>query len=434
MAVDEFGGDLLRDPSFRRLLVRFSREAMKWDDFLDEPLPRDLSATRTWTLLNDLSRDLGVEVPIPDLDDNEYWYRRTFRITDSASSIAAVCRTDSRLHRTLTASAGHHFAVKARVIETIAAARLDGLDIDEAGAEALLHMDKAPQSAIERLVTNSFSAMDQLMELVDEPFSRELFSRLRELLLDGVDRDALKMSPPGMGLVAFDYEDRRIAASTERQLAYIAAYANHEAGDECDRPLLRALLIADVFRFYRPLGIVSSQVGRLVARLYELKHDLPVVGFLPMSRAKLEWEQGLIVPPAVSYTPAEYQTLMVRSPGDLTAYHTLSTELALLTLREVERNVDSWERRDDEMREVLRQDPLLNQRQRAILARALRVPEAEFNIRYHKRNHNVAYTTARRDLLELAEKGYLLMEQRGKAFIFVGAPKLQSLVRERTVG
>ena len=303
-----------------------------------------------------------------------------------------------------------------------------------AGAEALLHMDKAPQSAIERLVTNSFSAMDQLMELVDEPFSRELFSRLRELLLDGVDPDALKMSPPGMGLVAFDYEDQRIAESTERQLAYIAAYANHEAGDECDRPLLRALLIADVFRFYRPLGIVSSQVGRLVARLYELKHDLPVVGFLPISRAKLEWEQGLIVPPAVSYTPAEYQTLMVRSPGDLTAYHTLSTELALLTLREVERNVDSWERRDDEMREVLRQDPLLNQRQRAILARALRVPDAEFNIRYHKRNHNVAYTTARRDLLELAEKGYLLMEQRGKAFIFVGAPKLQSLVRERTVG
>jgi Fic family protein len=105
-------------------------------------------------------------------------------------------------------------------------------------------------------------------------------------------------------------------------------------------------------------------------------------------------------------------------------------ELALLTLREVEQYVDSWERRDNEMREVLRKDPLLNQRQRAILARALRVPDAEFNIRYHKRNHNVAYTTARRDLLELADKGYLSMEQRGKAFIFAAAPKLQELVRE----
>lgn len=430
MPADELEGDLLRDPSFRRLLVRFSREAMKWDEFLDEPLPRNLSATRTWSLLNDLSRDLGVAVPIPDLDNNEYWYRRTFRITDAASTIACVCRMDSRLHRTMTASAGHHFVVKARVTETIAAGRLDGLDIDKAGAEALLHMDKAPQSAIERLVSNSFSAMDQLKELVDSQFSRELFRRLRGLLLEGVDPTALKMSTPGMGLVSFDYEDERIAESTERQLAYITAYANHETGDECDRPLLRALLLADVFRFYRPLGNVSSQVGRLVARLYELKHDLPVVGFLPISRAKLDWEQGLIVPPAVTYTPAEYQTLMAKSPGDLTAYHTLSTELALLTLREVEQYVDSWERRDNEMREVLRKDPLLNQRQRAILARALRVPDAEFNIRYHSRNHNVAYTTARRDLLKLVEKGYLSMEQRGKAFIFVGAPKLQNLVRD----
>ena len=431
MQADELEGDLLRDPSFRRLLVRFSREAMKWDEFLDEPLPRNLSATRTWNLLNDLSRDLGVAVPIPDLDDNEYWYRRTFRITDAASTIACVCRMDSRLLRTMTASAGHHFVVKARIRETIAAARLDGFDIDNAGAEALLHMDKAPQSAIERLITNSFSAMDQLNELVDEPFSRELFSSLRGLLLEGVDPTVLKMSTRGMGLVAFDYEDERIAESTERQLAYITAYANHETGDECDRPLLRALLIADVFRFYRPLGNVSSQVGRLVARLYELKHDLPAVGFLPISRAKLEWEQGLIMPPTVTYTPAEYQTLMARSPGDLTAYHTLSMELALLTLREVEQYVDSWESRDNEMREVLRKDPLLNQRQRAILARALRVPDAEFNIRYHKRNHNVAYTTARRDLLELVEKGYLSMEQRGKAFIFAAAPKLQELVRER---
>jgi len=421
----ELENDLLWDPAFRALLIRFAREAMTWEQFLDEPLPRNLSATRTWELLNELSRDVGVEVPIPDLDGNDYWYRRTYHLTDTVNTVACACRSDSRLHRTMTASAGHHFVVKARIRETIAAARLDGLLISEADATVLLRMDRAPQNPVGQLVINTFTAMERLDELVDEPFSRGLFEHLRDLLLRGVDAGMLQTSRPGMGLVSFDYADERIAPAAEQQLAYITAYANHETGDEYDQPLLRALLIADVFRLYRPLGAVSSQVGRLAARLYELKHDLPVVGLLPVSRAKLDWEQGIIAPPSVICGPEAYKTLLERSPGDLTAYQMLSAQLALHTLRDTERYVEMWEQQDTEMREILRREPLLNQRQRSILARALRVPDAEFAIRYHRRNHNIAYTTARRDLLELAEKGYLVMQQRGKAFIFSAAEGLQ---------
>jgi len=426
----EFEDDLLWDPSFRALLARFSREAMTWEEFLDHPLPRNMSATRTWSLLNELSRDIGVPVPIPDLDDNEYWYRRTYRLTDVVTVVSCACQKDSRLYRTLTASSGHHFLLKARVQETIAAVRLDGFDIDEDSARMLLRMDRAPQNAVERLMANTFSAMDRLVEFVDEPFSNDLFEHLLALLLEGVDANTLKTSAPAMGLVSFDYEDARTEKSAQRQLGYITRYANHEAGDEYDHPLLRALLLTDVFRLYRPFGNMSSQVGRLTSRLYELKHDLPVVGLLPISRAKLEWEKGSIEPPAVTYGRGPYKALSDRSPGDLTAYQTLSAELALLTLRGVERYVDTWERRDEEMREILRSDPLLNQRQRSILARALRVPDSEFRIRYHQHNHNIAYTTARRDLLELADKDYLSLKQRGKAFIFVPAPKLNDLTRD----
>jgi Fic family protein len=424
--------DLLGDPSFRQLLTRFTRSAMAWEELLDEPLPPGMSASATWALLNDLSRDVGVAVPIPDLDGNEYWYRRTFHLSDTATAVQCASRRDSRLFRTMRATAGQHFTVKARIEETIAAARLDGLEITEADASAVLHLDKAPQTAAERLVANTFSAMDELEKLVNEPFSMELLGYLRDLLLEGVDPAELRISAPGMGLISFDYEDGRVAAGALRQLEYIIAYANDETGEEYDRPLFRALLLADVFRFYRPLGKVSSQIGRFAARLYELKHDLPVVGLLPISATKLEWEKGLITPPDVTFLPDALRSAQQHSPGDLTIYQTLSAELALLTLRRIESYVDVWERRDDEMREILKKEPLLNQRQRSILARALRVPNAEFNIRYHRRNHNVAYTTARRDLLELAEMGYLTMTQRGKAFLFTGARRLQDIAESRT--
>lgn len=129
-----------------------------------------------------------------------------------------------------------------------------------------------------------------------------------------------------------------------------------------------------------------------------------MLGLLPISRAKLDWEMGKIKPPHVSLDPREFAMLRERSMGDLTPHQTVALELTLYTLQTIQRYIAQWEQRDDEMREILRHEPLLNQRQRSILARALRSPKAEFRIRYHQTNHNVAYTAARRDLLELQEK------------------------------
>jgi DNA-binding transcriptional regulator YhcF (GntR family) len=81
---------------------------------------------------------------------------------------------------------------------------------------------------------------------------------------------------------------------------------------------------------------------------------------------------------------------------------------------------------------MLKGAPGLNDRQRAIIGRALRNPEAQFTIRYHKTNHGIAYPTARRDFLELVEKGYLTVEQRGKAFIFVPSNELEEKFSDAT--
>jgi hypothetical protein len=53
-----------------------------------------------------------------------------------------------------------------------------------------------------------------------------------------------------------------------------------------------------------------------------------------------------------------------------------------------------------------------------VLARARRDEDAEFHTRRHQTTHNIHYATARCDLMELHEKGYLNMELRGKAYVF----------------
>lgn len=419
--------ELFDDPAFQALLKHFSQKCISWEEFLSQSLPPGMSPLGMWEVMNRLSRCTGIELPIPDLKDTEHWYRRTHELTDVIGIVTHACGPDSHLYRTMTSAGSQHFLMNVRIAETIAATRLDGISISGRDAEILLRLDRAPKNATERLVANTFNAMDHLADLIDEPFSRELFEHLRRLLLEGVDLSALTTTKPSLGTGLFEWPDEMTEQFANRQMDFIAAYANHETGSEYDHDVLRALILTDSFRFYRPLKEVSYQVGRLVAALYALKHKLPVLGLLPASCVKLDWDEGHILPPVVSFDRPTFEGLRRRSPGDLTSLQTPAAQLMLVALRVVEHYVDAWESWDRELRQMLKKDLELNDRQRAILGRALRKPEAEFTIRYHKNNHRIAYPTGRRDFLELVDKGYLTVEQRGKAFVFMPSRGLQEM-------
>jgi Fic family protein len=75
---------------------------------------------------------------------------------------------------------------------------------------------------------------------------------------------------------------------------------------------------------------------------------------------------------------------------------------------------------------------LFYHRQRALLSRARKDSEAVFTIGSHRSSHNVAYATARSDLLALAERGYLVQVRRGRSFEFLPAPGIRERLESRT--
>jgi Fic family protein len=78
---------------------------------------------------------------------------------------------------------------------------------------------------------------------------------------------------------------------------------------------------------------------------------------------------------------------------------------------------------------LLRNYPALNYRQQALLAHALREPDAQYTHTSHATSHNVSYQTARTDLQELASYG-LLTEIRGRPIRYVPPPDLHDRIRE----
>lgn len=67
----------------------------------------------------------------------------------------------------------------------------------------------------------------------------------------------------------------------------------------------------------------------------------------------------------------------------------------------------------------------LNHRRRALLERALDRPDTAFPFRSHGRAHDIAWVTARSDILELEAAGLLVRSKRGREFVFRAAPDLR---------
>jgi len=80
---------------------------------------------------------------------------------------------------------------------------------------------------------------------------------------------------------------------------------------------------------------------------------------------------------------------------------------------------------------ALHQIPELNHRQQALSTHALRHPGFAYNIEGHRTSHDVAYQTARTDLLQLAELGVLDQGKTGRALVFIAPTDLAKRLQSR---
>jgi len=113
--------------------------------------------------------------------------------------------------------------------------------------------------------------------------------------------------------------------------------------------------------------------------------------------------------------------------GDVTYFLLWHLEALRRAIRELLDYLEKREQRIREVEEALGREEDLNWRQLALVSHALRHPGARYTIDEHRRFHRVVYETARRDLLDLADRGWLTKRRRGRAFVFVPGPRLQEL-------
>lgn len=413
---------LLQDPAFKPLAEEAVRDYLDWDELTRRSLPAGLDAADVWRLLTMLRRVGATVFPIRDLEGRTWWYTLTRESRMCADVIERHCRADSSVDRAVLHRHGRRLLVASRIREAIAVCRLDGVVVSPEQAESLLMGGRTPQTATERLVVNAHLLLHEADD--DEPFSPEFLRRLHERLLDGVDVAELERRPARHGFTDRVETSPITSDVRERVMQEYCAYANGETGDPSEPVAMKAHVLLNTPLFWEFFPEFNGIIGRCVFRLFAIRQDYPVLGYLPISSLYQAWAEGHVSSSFVRFTSLEDPRNRGGEDVDYTPDVLTYLQLTVAALDELLASIRDVRRRDAEVLETLEHDTQLNYRQRAVIARALAHPSREYRIREHQTTHNVVYATARADLLDLVELGYLTQQVRGRAFVFLPSPDL----------
>lgn len=434
-------------PGLAPLITRLTESYVSWSEFMLLPTPTGLTARESWELLTAIFRAQGTALPFgpkgvlshPDGklgdswgDADSYWYHNTLETMSIGATLFGHCMRDSALFHRLADSRNAEITVRYQVDEIIATAALDGITLPARSAQSVPHLQRAPRGASDRLVYNILASVRDLPAYQNQPFTAELIEHLFDRIVDRVEIDKLSLGSPratGMGaLVPIAPPAAPSSAEARRRLAALANYLNWSLSSQAADHLVIALLIPEMVRTLMPFKHMNNQVGRLLGRLYAINAEMPVLGMLPLSATKLQWADGAYTSGPLGHPSSYFAPTEGDRGPELTGTVTLALRLAEASLEDLSEALRRQAERDEELRALVQRDQELNHRQRSILGRALRDPEAEFLISYHKQTHNVVYATARADLLGLVDRGYLKMSERGRTFVFMPRPNLHEFI------
>ncbi|MDT0631268.1 Fic family protein [Rubrivirga sp. S365] len=405
-------------------LAAFTREMEKgpapggkyrhWDSLRHVPSPKGLRAEDVWAARKMARMGLYRMVPLLDKRGEPFRYalvdpvlERLHRIDrDAAGRIALP-------ERTATEGERDRYLMRSLREEAIASSQLEGASTTRRVAKEMLRTGRAPRTRSEQMILNNYRAMESVRERVDEPLTPDVVTDLHRVVTEGTLDGSGPFRQAGDGIAVYDDQDQLLHAppppdQIAERLERMCAFANEAETGVFLHPALKSILLHFWLAYDHPFVDGNGRTARALFYWSMLREGFWLAEFLSISTV-------------IKRAPARYAKSFLYTEtddNDLTYFILAQLRVIELAVQELGEHLEQKSREVQEARALLRPTVDLNHRQLALLSHAIRRPDAAYTIASHRRSHDVAYATARADLLDLAARGLLDKRKQGRAFVF----------------
>jgi Fic family protein len=403
-----------------------------WDKLRFRKPVEGMTVEQWWHAIKLCRKALYKEVPLEDKDGKPFVYLTTdpspqtlHRIDLGAGGLIQmpdqITNPDMR----------DRYYVGSLIEEAITSSQLEGAATTRLIAKEMIRTGRAPRDKSERMILNNYNAMREIGRLKNEKLTVDLIFHLHKIISAGTLDD-----PTAAGRLRRSNENVRVedmygqvfhsppsASELESRMRKMCSFANAEIPKEYIHPAIRSIILHFWLAYDHPFVDGNGRTARALFYWSMLRHNYWLFEFISVSQI-------------IKKAPIKYgrSFLYTESDGnDLTyfiRYHLYIIEKAIQELH------DYIKRKTGEIHGIetkLRGIQMLNHRQRALIAHALRHPQQQYTVESHKNSHNVVYETARTDLLNLRDRGLLKAAKIGREWTFTAVEDLEDRLARLTI-
>ena len=330
-------------------------------------------------------------------------------------------------HEALLSSSDRYLVNSLRE-EAISSSRFEGANTTRRVAKEMLRSGRQPRDRGERMILNNYHAVEAAARQADSTTSLRLADilDLHRIVTTGTldhEGDAGRLRGPGDDDIVVMSSSQEVihqpppSAELEQRMAAVIEFANagEDAGRAFVHPVVRAILLHFMIGYIHPFVDGNGRTARALFYWSMLRSGYWLAPYLTISTILQRDRKAYEL--AYEYANTDEHD---------------ATYFVLNQLGVIDKALDEFDRYlQRQLRDVSRierqlWDSDLNNRQIALLRRALRHGDEPITIASHKQEHRIrSYATAWGDLRTLEERGLLVKRRSGKEFVFRPADDLE---------
>lgn len=403
-----------------------------WDHLRHLTPPTGLDIGQWWLGIKLARQALRKELPLRDkqgahfsLAASDSIQRRLFEVArDAAGALQGTTLPSDAMQE--------RYLVRSLMEEAMTSSQLEGAATTTQVAKEMLRSGRPPRDYGERMIVNNFRTMRELKRWLGQPLTPDTIFEIHRMLTDGTLRDpgsAGRFRLAEENIVVEDETGNTLhvpppAVELPQRMQAICNFANQaDDGEFFIHPVVRAITIHFMIGYDHPF--VDGN-GRTARALF----------YWSMLRSGFWMTEYFSISSILKKAPAQYtRSYLLTESDDSDVSYFVSHQLNVLlkAIEGVHGYIARKQRAQSEAEALLKPGSKLarslNHRQRALLLNALKHPAKTFTIAVHQRTHDIAYDTARSDLVGLVKSRLMQRHRQGKAHVFVARPDLSDKLR-----
>ena len=384
---------------------------LHWDQLVHLEPPAGLSHRQWWYALKLRRMGLFKELPLRDQNGSAFRYLLADPIPEGLHKIdlSAGGRTEMPDQITNPDTRDRYY-VASLIEEAITSSQLEGASTTRQVAKEMIKTGRKPRDRSEHMILNNYLAMKRIGEFDSQPLTTEmvleLHGQLTEDTLDLPDA-AGRFRRGDETVLVVDNADGTIhhsppsADELEQRMQAMCEFANGRSPGEFLHPILRSIILHFWLAYDHPFVDGNGRTARTLFYWSMLRHGYWLCEYISISHI-------------LRRAPTKYSRAFLHSEtddNDLTYFILYQLEVIDRAIRALHGYIKRKSEEVQRLEASLKDLSTLNHRQRALLSHALQHHSQRYTIYGHQASHNVAYQTARLDLLDLQDRGLLSGER-----------------------